>query len=98
MGLEERASRVVAFLRAGYPNHAPARGYVSLLALLPRRVSEDEIAALASKLLRLQHRQIDNVDVGVGIIDVTDELPRTGDVERVRHRLVAMRSAGGHRD
>jgi hypothetical protein len=98
MGLGRPVSRIVAFLRAGYPRYAPALGYVPLLALLPRRVSDDEIATIAGKLLRPRHRQIDNTDVGVGIIDVTDEMPSTDDIERVQRRLVAMRSVGDHQD
>ncbi len=97
MDVGEGVSRVVAFLRAGYPRRAPARGYVPLLALLPRRVAEDEIVIIARKLLTPKRLRVDDVDVGVGIVAVTDELPSTDDIERVQRELVAMRSAADHR-
>ena len=95
MGLRGWKSRIVAFLRAGYPNAAPATGYVPLLALLPRRVSDDEAAMLTSKLVGRKRRSIDRADVGVEITRITDELPSLDDIERVEHRLDAMGWAGG---
>jgi uncharacterized protein DUF3349 len=95
MGLGNRVSVVVAFLRKGYPSGAPRFGYIPLLALLPRRVSEDEITTIATKLLAAKGRSIDEpvdtVDVGVEITRVTDELPSASEVERVRRRLGAMK-------
>lgn len=92
MGLEARVSRVVAFLRAGRPPCAPARGYAPLLALLPRRVADDDVTAIARKLIAPQPSPIERADVGVEIIRVTGEMPSALDIERV---LVAMRSVEG---
>jgi uncharacterized protein DUF3349 len=36
-------TRIVAFLRAGYPEGVPANDYIPLLALLRRRLSDDEV-------------------------------------------------------
>ncbi|OBH29652.1 hypothetical protein A5692_01705 [Mycobacterium sp. E342] len=94
MGLTGRVSSVLAFLRAGYPSGAPALGYAPLLALLPRRVSDDEVTTIATKLAALERGPITNVDVGVAITRVTDELPSVGEIERVRRRLSAMGWAG----
>ncbi|OBI16083.1 DUF3349 domain-containing protein [Mycobacterium sp. E2497] len=94
MSLTERVSSVLAFLRAGYPNGAPALGYAPLLALLPRRVSDDEVTTIATKLGALERGPITNVDVGVAITRVTDELPSVDEIERVRRRLSAMGWAG----
>jgi hypothetical protein len=95
-------SRVVAFLRAGYPRPAPALGYLPLLALLPRRVTDDEVRAIARKLLmptRLPvDDDVDNADVGVEIINATDEMPSADDIARVQHRLMAMKSGAGQQD
>ena len=100
MGLTDRVSRIVAFARAGYPTAAPATGYVPLLALLPRRVSEDEITRITGKLIRLirlRREPVDNVDVGVAITQVTDEMPSTDDIERVQHHVATIEgSAGQH--
>ncbi|OBB65726.1 DUF3349 domain-containing protein [Mycobacterium sp. 852014-50255_SCH5639931] len=97
MGLSDRVASVVAFLRAGYPSGAPALGYTPLLALVPRRVSDDEVTTIAKKLLLVERRSITNVDVGVEITRVTDELPSISEIERVRRRLTATGWAGHHR-
>jgi Protein of unknown function (DUF3349) len=96
MGFSGRVLSIVAFLRAGYPSGAPALGYAPLLALLPRRVSDDEITTIARKLLAPRRRSVDNVDVGVEITRVTDELPSAHDIERVQRRLSAAGWAGHH--
>ncbi len=88
MSLRDRASNVLAFFRAGYPRCAPEVGYAPLLALLPRRMSDDELVAIV-RLLTRRRPAIDSADVGVEIIGVTDEMPSADDIERV---LVAVRS------
>ena len=50
MALSDVVARVVAFLRAGYPHGVPATDYVPLIALLRRRLSDDEVVAVASEL------------------------------------------------
>ncbi|MEB4210178.1 DUF3349 domain-containing protein [Mycobacterium sp. 94-17] len=89
MGLRDRVSSAIAFLRACYPERAPAVGYAPLLALLPRRVSDDDVLAIARRLRPPGRRAVDRVDVGVEIIGVTDRTPTADDIERV---LVAVRS------
>jgi hypothetical protein len=78
--------RIVAFMRAGYPTGWPKTGYVPLAALLRRRVSDDEIAIIASELVT-RPGPISNADVGVEITRVTDDIPSPRDVERVQRRL-----------
>jgi hypothetical protein len=90
MYLANRLSRVVAFLRAGYPTGMHATGYVALLALLPRRVTDDEIVTLASELIARRRGPISNADVGVEITRITHEMPSLDDIERVQHRLDAI--------
>ena len=98
MGMGARVSSIIAFLRAGYPSGAPAVGYVPFLALLPRRVSDDEIMTITSKLLAPRRRLIDNADVGVEITRVIDEMPSVDDIDRVQRRLAALRWAGGQHE
>jgi Protein of unknown function (DUF3349) len=95
MGLRARVSSIVAFLRAGYPSGAPLTGYVPLLALLPRRASDDEAATITRKLIGRQRRSIDRTDVGVEITRITDEMPPLDDIERVQRRLDAIGWADG---
>lgn len=76
---------VVAWLRAGYPEGIPPTDYFPVLALLTRRLSNDEVKAVAHELM--QRGDFDHVDIGVMITQLTDELPSPEDVERVQERL-----------
>lgn len=93
MGLANRVSRLVAFLRAGYPAAASPTGYAPLLALLPRRVSDDEVGSIATRLLGARPPVatgadvVDRADIAVAITRVTDEMPLLDDIARVRTRL-----------
>jgi hypothetical protein len=78
---------VVAWLRAGYPDGIPPTDYFPVLALLSRRLSNDEVKLVARDLM--QRGDFDHVDIGVLITQLIDELPSPGDVERVRERLAA---------
>ena len=78
---------VVAWLRAGYPEGIPPTDYFPVLALLSRRLSNDDVKLVARELM--QRGDFDHVDIGVLITQLIDELPAPGDVERVRERLAA---------
>jgi len=83
-------ARIAAWLTAGYPEGVPGPDRVPLLALLSRRLSGDEVRAVAQDLMNrgdLDGTGFDRVDIGVLITEITDELPRAEDVERVRARL-----------
>jgi hypothetical protein len=98
MGLGRRASRVLAFLRAGYPTWAPALSYIPLLALLPRGVTDDEVAAIVRRFKIRQRQPIDNADIGVEITRVTHAMPSLDDIARVRQRLATSEQPGRHPD
>ena len=78
---------IVSWLRAGYPEGVPPHDYLPVLALLSRRLTSDEVQAVASELR--QRGDVDQVDIGVAITQITDELPSSDDIERVRKRLAA---------
>src|ERR1700761_1049357 len=80
-------SSIVAWLRAGYPEGIPPKDYFPVLALLSRRLSTDEVKAVAHEVV--QRDGFDDVDIGVLISQITDELPSPADVERVRERLAS---------
>lgn len=80
-------SSIVSWLRAGYPEGIPPTDTFPVLALLARRLSGDEVKAVARELI--DRGDFDDVDIGVLITQVTDELPSPADVERVRQRLAA---------
>ena len=76
---------VVAWLRAGYPEGIPQTDYFPVLALLSRRLSHDEVKQIAREFKHAAG--FDDVDIGVLITRLTDELPSPEDIERVRERL-----------
>lgn len=78
---------IVEWLRAGYPEGVPGPDRVPLLALLKRRLTDDEVKAVAQHLI--DRGEFDPVDIGVLISEITDELPGSDDIERVRERLAA---------
>ncbi|MGB9304595.1 MAG: DUF3349 domain-containing protein [Mycobacterium sp.] len=77
---------IVSWLRAGYPEGIPPTDTFAVLALLSRRLTNDEVKAVAGELM---HRgEFDKIDIGVVISKLTDELPSEQDINRVRERLV----------
>jgi hypothetical protein len=78
---------VISWLRAGYPEGIPPTDTFAVLALLTRRLSNDEVKLVAHELI--QRGEFDKVDIGVLISQITDELPSEEDIERVRTRLAA---------
>jgi hypothetical protein len=80
-------SSIVSWLRAGYPEGVPPTDTFPLLALLARRLSNEEVQAVANELIR--RGEFDQVDIGVMITQITDDLPSPEDIERVRARLAA---------
>ena len=90
MGLGDLVARMVAFIRAGYPQGVPETDYIPLLALLRRRLSEDEAAAVARDLAARGDLNIDAADIGVAITRITDVLPSADDLDRVQRRMEAI--------
>jgi hypothetical protein len=78
---------IVSWLRAGYPDGVPPTDTFALLALLTRRLGNDEVKIVAHELMRRDN--FDDIDIGVLISKLTDELPSEEDIERVRARLAA---------
>lgn len=78
-------NKIVAWITAGYPEGVPGPDRVPLLALLRRRLTDDEVRTVAQALMDVG--EFDNTDIGVLITQITDELPISEDIERVRARL-----------
>jgi hypothetical protein len=78
---------VVSWLRAGYPEGIPTTDTFAVLALLSRRLTNDEVKLVAHELV--QRGEFDRIDIGVLISKLTDELPAQDDIQRVRTRLAA---------
>jgi hypothetical protein len=90
VSLSDVLMRIVNFLRAGYPKGIPTRDYIPLLALLRRRLSDEEVIAVAAELIADGDLPVDGTDVRVAITKLTDEMPSPEDTERVKQRLAAV--------
>jgi Protein of unknown function (DUF3349) len=90
VSLGDLVARIVAFVRAGYPQGVPETDYIPLLALLRRRLSDDEVAAVAAHLAGRGELHADTADIGTAITKITDELPSLADLDRVQRRLEAI--------
>lgn len=95
MDLSHWVSSIIAFVRAGYPTGMPATGYVPLVALCRRRISNAEITAITSELLMHRGGPISTADVGVEITRITNAMPSQDDIARVQRRLIAIGCARG---
>lgn len=80
---------IIDWLRAGYPDGVPESDYIPLIALLRRRLSDDEVHLIAAELASTGDFPADTVDIQVMITKVTHELPAEPDVVRVQSRLEA---------
>lgn len=87
MAISALLAKIIEWLRAGYPQGVPDSDYVPLVALLSRRLSTDEIRAIATELTLQGSIPADKTDVGVIITKLTDEIPREADLSRVRDHL-----------
>ena len=96
MPLPPFLANIIGWLRAGYPDGVPVSDYVPLIALLRRRLSDDEVRDMVAELV--EAGQIDRTDIQVAITKVTNEMPLESDVERVRAKLEAGGWTSGETD
>jgi len=84
---------VLDWLRAGYPEGIPAKDHFALLAVLGRRLTDEEIGQIVELSIATAHEHPDrhvDYDALKGIIaGVIHEEPTEEDVCRVTERLVA---------
>jgi hypothetical protein len=88
VALSDGLARVLGFLRVGYPDGVPYADQVPLLALLRRRLSDDEVVALAEELAATGALPVDGTDIRVAITKLTNEMPSADDTVRVKQRLI----------
>jgi alkylhydroperoxidase family enzyme len=79
---------VVNFLRAGYPDGVPEQDYIPLLALLRRRLTDEEVADVVDRLVAADDTDSARA-LHAAISEITNEPPRTEDIARVSARLAA---------
>ena len=78
---------VLGWLREGYPEGVPQQDYIPLLALLRRRLSDEETAWVAGEIVANGELPAGPADIGVLITKITNEMPSEADVDRVREHL-----------
>ncbi|MQY18275.1 DUF3349 domain-containing protein [Nocardia macrotermitis] len=83
--------KVLAWLRAGYPQGVPPTDYVALLAVLHRRLTDYEVHAVVDELIRERagDDEIARHEIEDAIGRVAKELPGEDDIARVTSRLQA---------
>ena len=84
-------SRVVTWLRAGYPAGVPQQDYVVLLGLLRRKLTETEVKQISADLAMQAElgAEITQADVERMIGEATLDSASAEDVARVSGRLAA---------
>lgn len=85
--LGDLVAMIVAFVRRGYPRGVPQTDYIPLLALLRRRLTDDEVTAVVTQLVARDELNVEIADIGAAITRITDELPSPADLDRVGRRL-----------
>lgn len=85
MALNDRLRGVVDWLLEGYPTGVPSKDYIPLLALLRRRLTEDEIREIAAEIAARTDPTA--TDIGVSITRLTEAMPSQVDVKRVEEHL-----------
>ncbi|QIG42124.1 DUF3349 domain-containing protein [Nocardioides anomalus] len=87
MALNTRLAGILDWLREGYPAGVPPKDYIPLLALLRRRLTEEEVREVAHEIATTEDG--DAAEIGVQITKLTDALPDPEDITRVEQRLVS---------
>lgn len=83
-------ARVVAWLRAGYPQGVPQTDYVALFAVLHRDLTEYEVVLIAEELVRERtDREITRAEIEAAVRRMARERPGPDDIARVASHLAA---------
>jgi Protein of unknown function (DUF3349) len=90
MTLSDAVSKILAFIRAGYPQGVPPTDYYPLLALLRHRLTDDEVGAVAEQLASSGELHAETADISAAITAITTQAPSGEDLNRVRKRLEAI--------
>ncbi|MFT3945284.1 MAG: DUF3349 domain-containing protein [Ancrocorticia sp.] len=78
------------WLRAGYPEGIPPKDYTPILALLSRRLSDDEVREVVRGLVRKtdpSETEVSRIDAQVLMTKVLGDLPSDADIARVKKKL-----------
>lgn len=82
-------TRLVSWLRQGYPEGVPSGDYVALFGLLARELTHEEIDAIAHRLAAEGQLQASDEQISEMIANTVLMVPAEEDVRRVAARLAA---------
>jgi len=88
MALPDILNKVVAWLRAGYPEGVPQQDYLPLFALLGSQLTNDEVTQIADELAFASDPESAEA-IKKAISSVTHAEVRDSDIARVRAHLAA---------
>ncbi|WP_186627834.1 DUF3349 domain-containing protein [Rhodococcus sp. BP22] len=87
MAVPSFLTAILDWFRVGYPEGVPDADYIPLLALLARRLSDNEVHSVMDALIADGQLPADKAGIAVTITKVTNEMPREEDIDRVRSKL-----------
>ncbi|MCA2205632.1 MULTISPECIES: DUF3349 domain-containing protein [Nocardia] len=84
-------SRVLGWLRAGYPQGIPQSDYVALFAVLHRNLTDYEVVAIGEQLIAANpnRESISHAEIAAAVADFAKQQPAAEDVSRVASHLAA---------
>ncbi len=89
MAIADVLDKIVGFLRGGYPTHVASVGYIPILALLPRRLTDQDEALAIAELTSRGSEPVEEIDIRVAVTRITGELASAADTGRIKQSLVA---------
>jgi len=88
MALPPLLSKIVTWLRAGYPEGVPEHDYIPLFALLGSQLTNDEVTLIGDELVfSSDHESAEAIKKAIA--DITHTTPNEADINRVRSHLAA---------
>ena len=88
MALPPLLSKIVGWLRAGYPEGVPEHDYIPLFALLGSELTNDEVTLIGDELAFSSAPESAEA-IKKAIANVTHTTPNEADINRVRAHLAA---------
>ena len=89
MALPEFLSKVVDWLRAGYPEGVPEHDYIPLFALLGSQLTNDEVTIIGNELsFSADPESADAIKKAIAAVS-SHGTPNDADIARVRAHLAA---------
>ena len=88
MAIPPVVTKIVGWLRAGYPEGVPQHDYMPIFALLGTELTNDEVTLIADEL-ELSADPASAEAIKAAITAVTDTKPTDADLARVRAHLAA---------